>query len=51
MYKIKLHKTSNCDHIYRYACYEMFFFDVFINHFPKINRSALRKMTIDLLYF
>ena len=26
------------------------FYDVFINHFPKIHRSVLRKVTIDLLY-
>ena len=29
----------------------MFFFNVFINHFPKIHRSVLCKITIDLLYF
>ena len=30
----------------------MFFcFNVFINHFLKIHRSALHKITIDLLYF
>ena len=28
-----------------------FFFDVFINHFQKIHRSAFHKITIDLLYF
>ena len=27
------------------------FFDVLINHFPKIHRSVLRKITVDLLYF
>ena len=36
----------------RYVCYVMnIFFDIFINYFPKIHRSALRKITIDLLYF
>ena len=29
----------------------MFLFDLFINHLPKINRSVLRKVAIDLLYF
>ena len=28
-----------------------FFLDVFINHFAKIHRSFLSKITIDLLYF
>ena len=43
MYKIKL----------RYICCEMnvFFSDLFINHLPKIHRSVLRKVAIDLLYF
>ena len=27
------------------------FFDVFINHFPKIDRSFIRKIAIDVLYF
>ena len=38
--------------IYKYVCYEMnVLFKVFINHLPKIHRSILRKITIDLLYF
>ena len=54
MYKIKLHKTSKC--LWR-VYIDMFvvkwnvFFKVFINHFLKIHRSVLRKITIDLLYF
>ena len=37
---------------YRYVCCEMkCFFKVFMNHFPKIHRSVLRKIAIDLLYF
>ena len=53
MYKIKLHKTSKClwppyKHMF---VVESFFFDIFINHFPRIPRSVLRKITIDLLYF
>ena len=48
-------KTSNKmseTHIYRYVCCETYvFFDVFINHFPKIHGSDLRKIAIDLLYF
>ena len=54
MYKIKLHKTSKClwpIHIDMYVVKWMGFFDVFINHFPKIHRSVLRKIAIDLLYF
>ena len=57
MYKIKLHKTSKClwpiYYINKYFCYEMimFFFKVFINHLPKILRSLLRKIAIDLLYW
>ena len=57
MYKTKLHKTSKslCPNIYRSVCCEMnvvvFFLEVFINHLPKIHRSVLRKITIDLLYF
>ena len=52
------HKTSqnfkmsvNCT--YRYVCCEMngLFFNVFINHFPKIHRSVLCKIAIDPLYF
>ena len=36
--------------IYRYVCCEVnvFFFDVFINNFPRIYRSVIRKITIDL---
>ena len=30
---------------------ECFFFDVFVNHFPKIHIIILHKITIDLLYF
>ena len=30
---------------------ELFLFDVFINHLPKIHGSVLRKITFDLLYF
>ena len=30
---------------------EWFFFDVFINYLPKIHRSVLHKIAIDLLYF
>ena len=39
--------------LYRYVFCEMyvFFFDIFINHFAKIHRSFLSKITIDLLYF
>ena len=45
MYKIKLNKTSK-------ICCEMnVFLDVFINHFPKIDRSFIRKIAIDVLYF
>ena len=29
----------------------LFFFNVFINHFPKIHRSALRKITVDCCIF
>ena len=37
---------------YRYSCCEMnVFFNVFINHFQKIYKSILRKITIDQLYF
>ena len=37
---------------YKYVCYEMnFFFKIFINHLPKIHRSFLSKITIDLLYW
>ena len=37
-----------CIAVVKWTC---FFFDVIINHFLKINRSVLRKITIDLLYF
>ena len=54
MYKIKLHKTLKC----LWPIYTdmsvmkwMFFFNVFVNHFPRIHRSALLKITIDLFYF
>ena len=37
---------------YRYACeITGFFFNVFINHFQKIHRSVLHKITIVLVYF
>ena len=38
---------------YRYVYCEMnaFFFDVCINHFQKIHKSVLHKITIDLLCF
>ena len=54
MYKIKLHKTSKCLWpVYKdvSAVKWMFFFNVSINHFPRIHRSVLRKITIGLLYF
>ena len=57
MYKIKLHETSECpwpvytDMFVWYVEVNVFFFDVFVNHFPKIHRSSLRKITRDLLYF
>ena len=56
MYNIKLHKTSKClwtVHIVMYVVKWMgvFFFNVFINHFPKIHRSVLCKIAIDPLYF
>ena len=39
-------------HIDRYVCCEMkCFFKVLINLFPKIHRSVLCKIAIDLLYF
>ena len=54
MYKIKLHKTSKClwpvyIHIFVVKCF--FFFEVFINPLPKIHRSVLRRIKIDLLLF
>ena len=54
MYKIKLHKTSEClwlVYIDMFVVKWMFFFNVLINHFPKIHRSVPCKITIDLLYF
>ena len=54
MHKIKLHKTSKCltVSIDMFCCEKnVFFFNVFINHFPKIHRNALHKITIDLLHF
>ena len=54
MCKIKLHKTSKCLWpVYTDIFFVkwMFFFGVFLNHFPKIHRSVLRKITIDPLYF
>ena len=54
MYEITLHKTSKClwpVYIDMFVEKWMFFFDVFLNHFPKIDRSVLHKITIDLLYF
>ena len=56
MNNIKLHKTSKClwtVHIVMYVVKWMgvFFFNVFINHFPKIHRSVLCKIAIDPLYF
>ena len=37
--------------LYIYIYIWFFFFNVFINHFLKIHRSVLSKITIDLLYF
>ena len=39
--------------IYWYVCCEMnvFFFEVFVNHFPKIRWKILHRITADLLYF
>ena len=54
MYKIKLQKTSKClwpVDIDMLVVKWMLFFDVFINHFQKIPRSVLHKITIDLWYF
>ena len=52
MYKIKLHKTSECLlPVHIDMLWKNFFFDVFINFFPKIHISVLCKITIDLLYF
>ena len=50
MYKIKLKNV--CDpYIEICLLWKKFFFNVFLNHFPKIHRSFLHKITIDLLYF
>ena len=38
---------KNVYELYLYVCCEM---NVFINHFPKIYRSAPHKITMDLLY-
>ena len=52
-----MYKTIKClwliyIYIDRYVVVKwMFFFDIFVNHFPKIHRSVLRKLTIDLSYF
>ena len=54
MYKIKLQKTSKClwpVYIDIIIVKWMFFSDFFLNHFPKIHSSVLRKITIGLLYF
>ena len=52
---IKLHKTSKClwpVYIVLFLVRWMsFFFEIFINHLPKIHRNVLRKIVIDLLYF
>ena len=37
--------------VYRSVCCKMFFFEVFINHLPKIHITVLHKITTDLLYF
>ena len=47
-------KTSKClwsVYIDMFVVKWMYFLYVFINHFPKIHRSVLSKITIDLLYF
>ena len=52
MYKIKLHKTSKClwpVYIDMFVVKWMFFL-CFQNHFPKIHRNVLHKVTTDLLY-
>ena len=54
MYKIKLHKTSKCLWpVYIEICllWNVFFFEVFINHVPRILRSVLGKITTDQFYF
>ena len=54
MCKIKLHKTSKFVwpvYIDEFVVKWVFFFDVFINHFLKIHKSVLHKITIDVLYF
>ena len=38
--------------LYKYVCYEMnVFFQCFHNHLPKIHRSFLHKIKIDILYW
>ena len=55
MYKTKIHKTSKSlspVYIEMFVVKWVFFFsDVFINHFPKIYRSVLYKITVDLSFF
>ena len=55
IYKTKLYVTSKCLWpIYTdmfVVKWKKFFFNVFINHFPKICRSVHHKITIDPLYF
>ena len=54
MCKVKLLKTPKClwpIYIDMFAVKLMGFFGVFINCFPKIHRSVLPKITIDLFYF
>ena len=54
MYKMKLQKILKCLwplDIVMLVVKRMFFFIVFTNHFQKIHRSVLHKITIDLLYF
>ena len=52
IYQIKLHKTSICLWpVYLDMFDECFFSDLFINQLPKIHRSVLHKIAVDLLYF
>ena len=53
MYKIKLHKTSKCLWPVNIDMFvvKYFFFDIFINHFPKIHINVFRKITRAVLYF
>ena len=54
MYKINLHKISKClwpEYIDTFVVKLIFFFEIFTNHLPKIHRSVLHKISIDLLYF